>query len=411
MVRFIPGAWRAALSGLLLAAFAAHAHDLTGSAIHVDLGQSRARLEAEVPLDELRAALGVTEEDALVDYVRQHLTVQSADGRPFALDFEWLGLSTQNDRSWARVGINATPPESAGARDFIITSDLIIHHEPSHRVFVFVRHDVRTGLDAPLLHEVLNEQRQQTRLHRPDGSTARAFTTAFGLGLGHIAEGTDHLLFLFTLLLPASLASSAGRWRNRKPGRTAALDMLRTVTAFTIGHSLTLLLGALGAARVPSAFVESLIAFSIMVSAVHALRPLFPRREGWVALLFGLVHGLGFASALEGLGVDGVTLAVTVAGFNLGVEVMQAALVAVTLPWFFVLSGTRTGPAFRQGGAVVAFIFGAAWLAERALSLESPLPALADWLFSPWLLAGLALLTLFARVSDSRSDRPDAPHT
>jgi hypothetical protein len=69
-----------------------------------------------------------------------------------------------------------------------------------------------------------------------------------------------------------------------------------------------------------------------MLSALNALVPLFPRREAWVALGFGLVHGLGFAGALEGLRVDGTTLVLTMFSFNLGVEAMQALIGLAIMP-------------------------------------------------------------------------------
>lgn len=129
------------------------------------------------------------------------------------------------------------------------------------------------------------------------------------------------------------------------------------------------------------------------------LVPLFPRREAWVALGFGLIHGLGFASVLEGLGVDGSTLALTVLGFNLGVELMQVLLVLVTLPWIFMLQGTRLGPPFRQVGGTLTGVIALAWLGERAFGIDTPLPGLVDAAFAhgPWILGGIALLALMAR--------------
>jgi hypothetical protein len=94
----------------------------------------------------------------------------------------------------------------------------------------------------------------------------------------HIAEGTDHMLFLLVLLLPAPLLVARAEWGTPVGVRQSLLRIFGIVTAFTIGHSLTLSLAALGAVTVPSHPVEVLIAVSILVSAVHAFRPIFPGR-------------------------------------------------------------------------------------------------------------------------------------
>ncbi len=109
------------------------------------------------------------------------------------------------------------------------------------------------------------------------------FSSLFRLGMRHIAEGTDHLLFLLVLLLPAPLLVSGLRWGPPSGVRQSLLRILGIVTAFTIGHSITLSLAALNAVNVPSRPVEVLIAVSILVSAVHACRPIFPGKEAWIA--------------------------------------------------------------------------------------------------------------------------------
>ena len=194
------------------------------------------------------------------------------------------------------------------------------------------------------------------------------FGAAFRLGVRHIAEGMDHLLFLLTLLLPAPLIALAGRWSGRATVRHSLKHILGIVTAFTLGHSLTLALSGLGLVSLPSRPVEVLIAVSILVSAIHAVRPLFPGREAIVAASFGLVHGLAFASALNELGVTGWYRLVSLSGFNLGIEAMQLSVVALTLPALLVLSRTRAYAGFRLTGAAFASVASCAWIAERMLA-------------------------------------------
>src|SRR5271165_3502823 len=124
------------------------------------------------------------------------------------------------------------------------------------------------------------------------------FVNLFRLGMRHIAEGTDHLLFLLVLLLPAPLIVVGSRWAGFAGMSNSVLRILKIVTAFTIGHSITLALAAFGIVRVPSRPIEVLIAVSILVSAIHALRPIFPGKEAGIAAYFGLIHGLAFAATL-----------------------------------------------------------------------------------------------------------------
>jgi hydrogenase/urease accessory protein HupE len=222
------------------------------------------------------------------------------------------------------------------------------------------------------------------------------FAGAFMLGLRHIAEGTDHLLFLLALLLPAPLLASARRWARPAPMRASLAQILRIVTAFTLGHSLTLALAAFGIVHLPSRPVEVLIAVSILVSAIHAIRPLFPGREPVVAALFGLIHGLAFASALSEFGMNGSYRLVSLLGFNLGIETMQIAVVAAVLPSLLLLSRTPFYSPLRIGGALFAGLASSAWIVERAFETQNPIGVLVENAarHGGWIAGALAMLSV-----------------
>jgi hydrogenase/urease accessory protein HupE len=142
------------------------------------------------------------------------------------------------------------------------------------------------------------------------------------LGALHIAAGFDHLLFVFGLVLLAS--------GTRK--------LLWTVTAFTVGHSVTLSLAALGIVRFPTAPIELAIAATILVLALELARPAQPerpswlrRRPWWAAFAFGLLHGFGFAGALAAIGLPQQEIPLALLSFNVGIEVGQLAFVALVL--------------------------------------------------------------------------------
>jgi hypothetical protein len=179
------------------------------------------------------------------------------------------------------------------------------------------------------------------------------------LGVEHILTGTDHLAFVLGLLLLVR-----GWWR-----------LVETISAFTLAHTLTLGLAVLGVVRVPPAPVEAMIALSIVLVAVEALRPLdaaptLAHRAPWlVAFFFGLMHGLGFAGALADLGLPPDHVPAALLAFNGGVEVGQLAFVAVMLgPVWLLRRGPRwlqMVPAYAIGGMAVA------WTVERVAAFWS----------------------------------------
>jgi hydrogenase/urease accessory protein HupE len=148
----------------------------------------------------------------------------------------------------------------------------------------------------------------------------RVFRGYLMIGFGHILSGADHLLFVFGLFLLCS---------GMKP-------LLKTITAFTLGHSLTLSLAALGYTDLPSGPIEVLIAGSVLALAVELARDeekmTLMRRHPWpIALLFGLLHGMGFAGALREVGLPNGEIPLALFSFNVGIELGQLLFVTVLL--------------------------------------------------------------------------------
>ena len=177
------------------------------------------------------------------------------------------------------------------------------------------------------------------------------------LGIEHILTGPDHLLFVFGLLL--LLATTTGL-------------LVQTITAFTLGHSITLSAAALGLTSVPSRPVEVLIAVSVLALAVELARdsdrPTLMRRFPWViALGFGLLHGFGFAGALAEAGLPPGDIPLALVSFNAGIELGQLAFVATVLAaaalaarWLPALAPRAHRPAVYGMGILAAF-----WCFER----------------------------------------------
>ena len=180
--------------------------------------------------------------------------------------------------------------------------------------------------------------------------TPPSWTGFIAMGLEHILGGIDHLLFLLALL-----AFARGLWPT-----------VKIVTAFTVAHSLTLSLAALGLADVPSGIIEPLIAASIVWVAVENLvAPAAVGRRWLVAALFGLVHGLGFASALGELDLGRAALVRALVGFNLGVELGQLAFVVVVLPPLAWASRPGRLPWLPRALSLAVAVAGTVWLVLR----------------------------------------------
>ena len=210
---------------------------------------------------------------------------------------------------------------------------------------------------------------QQFELTVP--SPSRQFLAFVNDGAWHIWTGFDHILFLLALLLPSVLKRGPDGWRVVEHFRPTLITVLKIVTAFTVAHSATLTLATLGILRLPARLVESTIALSVIFAALNNIRPFFSERGWIVAFGFGLVHGFGFANALFDLGLAGGTLALTLVGFNLGVEAGQLAIVAVFVPPAFAW---RSSWVYREltfrFGSVVIVLLAATWMVERVFAIK-----------------------------------------
>jgi hydrogenase/urease accessory protein HupE len=171
-------------------------------------------------------------------------------------------------------------------------------------------------------------------------------------GVHHILIGPDHILFLVGLLL------LGGTW----------LALVRIVTAFTIGHSVTLSLAALDLVTPPATMIEPAIALSIVfVGADNLVRGDGRDVRAWVALLFGLVHGFGFASVLREFGLPAEALGWSLFSFNVGVEIGQLAVVLAVATALAAIR--RYSDALRHrvafAGSIVVIAAGTYWFVER----------------------------------------------
>jgi hypothetical protein len=190
-------------------------------------------------------------------------------------------------------------------------------------------------------------------------------------GAWHIWGGPDHLLFLLTLLLPGLmlLHRATGTPETDSHGtKTAALFALKVITAFTLAHSITLLASVLDVISLPSRWIESAIALSIMISAALNLQTRIQWSQWKLAFIFGLIHGMGFANGLRELGLSQTYFIETVLAFNVGVELGQiAAVVAVGIPIILLAKQVRTKQLVMTYGSWGVLLVSGIWLVQRLM--------------------------------------------
>ncbi|HVE51526.1 MAG TPA: HupE/UreJ family protein [Casimicrobiaceae bacterium] len=287
---------------------------------------------------------------------RLKLTV---DGRRCPLSLRGHRVDTHTDGAYAVIDL-AGRCETSGP--LAIDYRLLFDVDPQHRGLI----SITDGATTQSL--VLSADRPTANVG--DGGLVAQFVSYLREGSLHIFNGLDHLLFIVALLLPAVLVRRQGTWLAADRFRNVAWGVLGVITAFTLAHALTLTLAALGVLRVPSRVAESLVALSIVVTALNNLRPTVERARWGIAFAFGLVHGLGFANVLAGLNLPGNVLLVALVAFNLGVELGQIVVAAVLLPIAFMLRDTVV---YRRvvlvGGSILVALLGLAWFVERAFGV------------------------------------------
>ncbi|HET6151081.1 MAG TPA: HupE/UreJ family protein [Polyangia bacterium] len=286
-----------------------------------------------------------------------------------------LGLVEHSDGVYVSLplAIDCPAPTASVTVDYRLLFDI----DPEHQGLV------RAGgrADAPAA-PLLFTARAHRRAVATGGPAAPALAAAFvAQGVRHIWGGLDHILFLLALLVPAvlrrrsvdaDLARAERAWQPVAAIRPALRDVAQVVTSFTAAHSLTLSLAALDLARMPARITEPAIAASVVLAAVNNVRPLFGRDRWVVAFALGLLHGFGFSSVLTDTGLAGLALLPALAGFNLGVEVGQLAIVAAVVPLCFALRRTVWYRRFAlSGGSLAIAAIGLVWFVERAL--DTPL--------------------------------------
>ncbi len=302
-------------------------------------------------------------------YATQNLDLKSANSVcPVSVSDQLI--DTHSDGAYAVLKFAAVCPGSVDT--LTVNYRLLFEADAQHRGLLKLETVPKRGAGSPqVLSAVFPAENATQTFTLAAGSTLGQLGTYVVDGVRHIAIGFDHILFLIALLLPAVLVRDGRRWIPVADMRTAFWSVLKIVTAFTVAHSITLSLSSLDVVRLPSRLVESLIAASVLATALDNIWPFLPRKRWLVAFAFGLIHGFGFASVLADLNLPSSSLVLSLLGFNVGVEIGQLMLVALVIPLAYLTRSSAAYPrlALQTGSVAIAAVsFG--WLLERSLNLQ-----------------------------------------
>lgn len=276
---------------------------------------------------------------AVSDYVTAALTLDAGGTCPMIRQNE--GASEDGGIAYLELTFQARCPSAQSA--LRVTSRLFQDFDPDHRLFL------TADLGGEPTTTLLGPDESSVALSAATVSAPESFLRYFREGVRHLLAGADHLVFLLVLILPAAAI--------RGGPRKAVVGVLMAVTGFTLAHALTLTAAATTILRPPSALIETLIAASIVLTAIDNLRPFIPLPRAAVAAFFGLIHGFGFATALGGLTLSGSSFVTALIGFNLGIEAAQIGVVMALLPALLFLGHGRTALQIGSFGAAAAGLY------------------------------------------------------
>lgn len=354
----------------------AAAHSASSSYLHVTVHGSALSVQWSIALRDLDYAIGIdsdgdgtitwgevrTHAAAIDAYAISHLQL-SANGSPCTPGTITNLADRLGDGAYAVLRFEAAcaaPPKNVS-----VHYTLLFDQDPLHRGLL----TLLVG-GVPHAYALSPQNPAATFDVTPSyGATVRSF---FLTGVHHLLTGIDHMLFVTMLLVPAMFrrpANDFGPNARLQPVTDFSgmfLESLKVLSAFTLAHGTTLTLSVLHIVSIPEWLSESGIALTILITALDNLLHFIPGRRWPLAFAFGLVHGLGFATALGPMTLPPLSLGIALISFNLGLEAAQVTIAAVVLPIGFMMRHTivyprRIMPAVSGIVALVAL----AWFTDR----------------------------------------------
>jgi hypothetical protein len=348
--------------------------------IHLIISDVETVLDLKIGNEE-QGALAAAKANApkIKDYLNEHFQIDLGSG-PVPLQYGEINFLAEKDAFYLVVDYSTGDLATAPPRSFPVRFDPFMKEVDGRSGLLLIGRDFQSG--------VFNNEYKHLLVYKADaatqnvslekGSWLTGFRGVVGLGAEHIKIGTDHIMFVLVLLLPSVLVFGQNKWTPARGFLSSLWRVAKIATSFTIAHSFTLTLGGLGIVSLPGRLVEFTIAISIALAALHNLRPVFANREWAIAFGFGLFHGFGFASLLDGLGLGKGERVSSILGFNLGVELGQLFIIAMVFPILFVLRRTKYYLNMMRAVSIALVVLALGWAAERLLGKEFGISSAVD---------------------------------
>lgn len=361
---------------LLLTSSLAWSHKSSDSFVNLDMSGDTITGRWDIALRDLEYALALDiDSDGAItwselrsryqeieNYAFNHLQVKQGSNE-CNRELGLLQVDQHSDGAYAVINFDLKCASSS--KQLSVEYNLFFDLDPTHRGLVQVSQEDGSEF------VVFSPEKQQAIIDFKQSNQWQTFSQFIKEGIWHIWIGYDHILFLLCLLLPSVVSRTPVGWVQNNSFSNTLAQVAKIVTAFTIAHSITLLLGVLQIINLPSRLVETTIAFSVIMVAANNLYPFFRERAWLVAFGFGLIHGFGFASVLSNLNLTTANLGVSLLGFNLGVEIGQLAIVSVFLPIAYCLRGHWF---YRRivlyAGSQAIMLLALVWFVQRAFDLN-----------------------------------------
>jgi HupE / UreJ protein len=361
--------------------FIANAHPLPNTVVNLNVQSKNMLMKIQVPLEDFEIAFKhkVTrnQNQLFSQYFSNHIQIKDKESRSWKMEFINYKIQSTEANFVGKYNeivfwFKFIPNKNSNYKDFTIHYDAILHEISNHQALIYVNSDWENGIHnnsqqiGVIELDVASNTIYPLHISLEKGSNWKGFKSMVVLGMKHISEGTDHLLFLLVLLLSAPLLTDGKKWIGTGNTKYSLIRIIRIATAFTIGHSITLIIGSFGLLNPNTKPVEIIIAISILVTAIHTIKPIFPNKEIYIALAFGLIHGLAFATILTNLNLETNKLILSLLGFNIGIELMQLFAILLVMPWLLLISSYKTYKLVCFFGATIAGIASIAWIIERS---------------------------------------------
>lgn len=366
--------FRAYLFALLILPLQCFAHSLSDSYLELHFDNTAVSGHWQIAVRDLELAIGLdsnadtqvswgelqAKEQEMHAFANSKLLIQRGD-IACTYTFGTTMLSELNAGMFVYLPLSG---QCTGTGPTTLQYDLLFDIDSSHR-------GIATVYEEEALHSLLfTPQQRSMTLAAQSASLMNHMKNFVVEGVWHIWIGLDHILFLVALLLPIVLGSKESSTQNLNYGGMLR-EIFKVVTAFTVAHSVTLILASLNIVSLPSRLVESLIALSVAISGLNIIVPIFRGRHWQVAFGFGLIHGFGFAGVLSDLSLPTTQYISGLLSFNIGVELGQLVIVLVLVPLLLLLAIPRPMRLATKAFAGVSItVFGALWVAERYWNLD-----------------------------------------